>query len=47
MIKRLDNYMRHCMTEARLTALALLHIHYDANIDMEDVANMFAHKTSD
>ena len=35
--------MRHCMTEERLTALALLHIHYDTNIDMEEVVNIFAH----
>ena len=35
-IRRLDNYMRHCMTEERLTALAPLHIHYDTNIDMEE-----------
>ena len=41
-IRRLDNYMRHCMTEERLTALALLHIHYDTHIDMEEVVNMFA-----
>ena len=34
-IRRLDNYMRHCITEERLTALALLHIHYDTHIDME------------
>ena len=35
--------MRHCMTEERLTALALLHIHYDTSIDMEEVVNIFAH----
>ena len=34
--------MRHCMTEERLTALALLHIHYDTHINMEEVVNMFA-----
>ena len=35
--------MRHCMTVERLTALARLHIHYDTNIDMVEVVNMFAH----
>ena len=43
-ILRPDNYMRHCMpTEERSIVLALLHIHYDTNVDMEEVVKMFAH----
>ena len=33
--------MRACMTEERMTALGLIHIHYDMHIDKEKVIDMF------
>ena len=32
------------MGEERLTNLALLHIHYDAKIDLEEVVDLFVKK---
>ena len=43
-LKRLKTYIRSSMGEERLNGLALLHIHYSTNIDIEEVFNMFARK---
>ena len=38
-LRRLDNYMRASMGKDRLSHLALLHIHYDVPIDLDDVVD--------
>ena len=41
-LRRLHSFMRSSMTEDRLTALGLIHIHYDMHIDKERVIDLFA-----
>ncbi|KAJ8935671.1 hypothetical protein NQ314_012692 [Rhamnusium bicolor] len=41
-LKRLKTWLRNQMTQRRLLELALLHIHLDLNIDIENVMNRFA-----
>ena len=41
-LRRLRNYMCAGMTENRLTSLALMHIHYKHNVDIEIVVQLFA-----
>lgn len=41
-LKRLRNYMRASMSEERLTGLALMHIHYGCDIDLEEIVDNFA-----
>jgi len=39
---RLNTNMRCTMSENRLASLALMHIHYDMQIDLEEVVELFA-----
>jgi len=41
-LRRLKNYMRSSMTEDRLNGLAVLHIHKEIPIDIDDVINRFS-----
>ena len=41
-LRRLNNYMRSSMGKERLANLALLHIHYEQQINVESVIDMFA-----
>ena len=41
-LRRLNNYMRASMGKDRLSHLALLHIHYDVPIDLDDVVDYYA-----
>ena len=41
-LRRLYNYMRATMGKDRLSYLALLHVHYDTDIDIDDAINQFA-----
>ena len=41
-LRRLSNYMRATMGQERLSSLALLHIHYDSDIDVTKVVDRFA-----
>ena len=43
-MRRLNTYMRCTMSENRLASLALMHIHYDMQIDLEEVVELFATK---
>ena len=43
-LRRLNNYMRASMGKERLTWLALLHIHYDMHIDLDNVVSLFSKK---
>ena len=43
-LKRLHTFLRAAMEQTRLSALALLHVNYDANIDIEKVIYIFARK---
>ena len=43
-LKRLHTYLRASMGKTRLSALALLHANYDANIGIEKVIDIFARK---
>ena len=43
-LKCLCTYLRASMGQTRLSALALLHINYHANIDIEKVMDIFARK---
>ena len=40
-LRRLNNYTRASMTQQRLSNLALLHIHYDTKINLDDVIDLF------
>ena len=41
-LRRLRNFMRAGMTESRLTSLALMHIHYEKDVDLDTVVDLFA-----
>ena len=41
-LRRLHNYMRASMGQERMTALALMHIHYNSDIDLNEVVNIYA-----
>ena len=41
-LRRLKTYMRSTMSQTRLTGLALLHVHYDMAIDVDEVIARFA-----
>ena len=41
-MKILKNYLRNRMTDKRLTGLALLYIHQEVPIDIEEVINRFS-----
>ncbi|KAJ8024619.1 hypothetical protein HOLleu_34568 [Holothuria leucospilota] len=41
-MRRLRTDLRASMTEPRLSALAMMHLHYDMNIDLNVVVNLFA-----
>ena len=43
-LRRLNTYMRASMGKERLSSLALLHIHYDQQVDMDLVVDLFARK---
>ena len=40
-VRRLCNYMRCTMTEERFTSLALMHIHYNHKIDLNEVIDLY------
>ena len=42
-LRRLHNYMRASMGKSRLSGLALLHIHYDMDVDLDEVITRYAH----
>ena len=41
-LRRLHTFNRACMTEERLSSLALIHIHYQKNIDLDEVVDIFS-----
>ncbi|XP_071945070.1 52 kDa repressor of the inhibitor of the protein kinase-like [Antedon mediterranea] len=41
-LRRLNTYTRCTMNEDRLSALALMHIHYDIDIDVSETVNIFS-----
>ena len=41
---RLHTYNRACLGQERLSFLALMHIHYQVKIDLDEVVNLFATK---
>ncbi|XP_067030617.1 52 kDa repressor of the inhibitor of the protein kinase-like [Acropora muricata] len=43
-LRRLYTYNRACMSQERLSSLALMHIHYQVKIDLDEVVNLFATK---
>ena len=43
-LRRLKTYLRNTMKEDRLNALALLHVHRDIPIDIEEIIDIFARK---
>jgi len=40
--RRLHTYNRACMGQERLSSLALMHIHYQVKIVLDEVVNLFA-----
>ena len=40
-MRRLHTYMRTSMTQEILSSLALLHIHYDVPIDLDEAVNIY------
>ena len=45
-LRRLHTYNGACMGEGRLSSLALIHIHYQVKIDLDEEVNLFATKHS-
>ena len=43
-LRQLHTYNRACMGQERLSSLALMHIHYQAKIVLDEVVNLFATK---
>lgn len=43
-LRRLHSWMRASMGQDRLGSLALIHIHYNADIDLDKVVDVFARK---
>ena len=41
-IRRLNTFMRSSMSEERLSSLALMHVHYDMEIDLDEAVNKFS-----
>ena len=41
-LRRLKTYLRSTMSQTRLTGLALLHIHYNMEIDLDEIIRRFA-----
>ena len=41
-LRRLHNYMRATMEQQRLSSLALMHIHYDREVDLDQVVDLFS-----
>ena len=41
-LRCLNNYMRASMGKSRLSSLALLHIHYDHEVDLDEVVDCYA-----
>ena len=41
-LRRLNTFMRASMSEERLSSLALIHTHYNTNIDLEEAVDIFA-----
>ena len=41
-LRRLNNYMCASMRKIRLSHLALLHIHYDAEVNLDEVVDCYA-----
>ncbi len=40
-LKNLKTYLRNTMGQERLSSLALMHIHYNIKIDLDDVVDVF------
>jgi len=43
-LRRLHTYNRACMGQERLSSLSLMHIHYQVEIDLDEVVSLFATK---
>ena len=41
-LRRLHNYMRATMEQQRLSSLALMHVHYDKQVDLDLVVDLFS-----
>jgi len=41
-LRRLHSYLRTSMTQERLSSLALIHIHYDTLVNMDEVVTLFS-----
>ncbi len=41
-LRRLHNYMRASMEEQRLSSLALMHVHYDKEVNLDRVVDLFS-----
>ena len=41
-IRRLKTYLRATMGQERMSGLALMHIHYDIQLDIDEIINGFA-----
>ena len=45
-LRRLKTYLRSTMGQERLSGLALIHIQYGMELDLEEIINIFARKHS-
>ncbi len=43
-LRRLDKFLRNSMHQERLSALALIHIHYNADVSLDTVVDIFAER---
>lgn len=45
-LRRLHTYVRASMTQQRLSSLALIHMHYDTQVDIDEVVDIFCKTNS-
>ena len=43
-LQRIKSYLRNRMSEKRLSGLALMHLHIDLNINIDDICTVFVAK---
>ena len=43
-LRRIKSYLRNRMSDERLSELAIMHLHHDLDIDVEDICTIFVTK---
>ena len=46
-LRRIKSYLRNRMSDELLSGLALMHLHYDLDIDVDEICTIFQSKTQE